>query len=147
MWFCVILSLYHHHHHYHHHHLVLLAWISLNLSFWPFISISLYPVFLTISCVCTELLWISSSWSYNICRFVRRGPLENFAFEFIFTFCMIASFNKTLTQKAIYKQHKDVVFCSEQILEAAPHKTAAVWLLNFHLINHPSKTCWTLLEK
>ena len=34
-------------------------------------------------------------------------------------------------------------------MEAAPHKTIAVWSLTFHFKNHPSKrkTCETLLEK
>ena len=38
----------------------------------------------------------------------------------------------------------------EQILEAAPHKTAAVQLLISHLTNHTnkmSKTCWVLQKK
>ena len=40
--------------------------------------------------------------------------------------------------------------CSEQILEATPHKTAAVWLLTSHLTNLPrkkNKTCEALLEQ
>ena len=43
--------------------------------------------------------------------------------------------------------HKDAVCCFEQILVAAPYKTAAVWPLASHLTNYPSKTCWALLEK
>ena len=33
----------------------------------------------------------------------------------------------------------------EQILEATPYKTAAVWPLTSHLMNHPSKINKTLL--
>ena len=42
------------------------------------------------------------------------------------------------------------MFRAEQILEAAPHKTAAVRPYTSHLINYPSKlnkTCRALLEK
>ena len=35
------------------------------------------------SCVCTELLLISFSWSPSTCMSVRRGPQENIAYEFI----------------------------------------------------------------
>ena len=48
------------------------------------------------------------------------------------------------------EQHKDAVCCFEEILEAAPHKTAAVQPLTSHLVNHPNKmsnTCWSVLEK
>ena len=40
--------------------------------------------------------------------------------------------------------------CFEQILETAPSKTAVVWPLTSHHINHQSntnKTCWALLQK
>ena len=38
----------------------------------------------------------------------------------------------------------------QQILEAAPHKRAAIQTLSSHLTDHLSKmnkTCWALLEK
>ena len=41
-----------------------------------------------------------------------------------------------------------VMHCFEQILKAAPHKTAAVWLFTSHQTKHPytmNKTCWALL--
>ena len=46
--------------------------------------------------------------------------------------------------------HKNVMCCFEQILEAIPYDTTAVWPLTFYLKNYPSKmnkTCRTLLEK
>ena len=43
-------------------------------------------------------------------------------------------------EKARWVLHKDAVCCFEQILKPAPYKTAAVWPLNFHLINHPRRT-------
>ena len=49
-------------------------------------------------------------------------------------------FNKALRQKVRWELHKDVVCCFEQILEAAPHKTAAVWPFASHLSNNPNKT-------
>ena len=36
--------------------------------------------------------------------------------------------------------HKNAMSCLEKILEATPHKTAAIELLTFHLKNHTSKT-------
>ena len=46
--------------------------------------------------------------------------------------------------------HKNAACCLEQILEATPHKTAAIRPSTSHLTNHPSKTNKTwraLLEK
>ena len=57
---------------------------------------------------------------------------------------------KTLREKATWKLHKNAMSYLEQILEATPHKTMAVWPLTSHFKNHPSeinKTCGTLLEK
>ena len=58
--------------------------------------------------------------------------------------------NKMHGKKARQEPHKNAMCYFEQILEATPHKTAAVWSLTSHLTNHPSKTnkTWeTLLEK
>ena len=58
--------------------------------------------------------------------------------------------NKTHGEKARWKLQKNATCCFEQILEATPHKIAAVWPLSAHLKNHPSKmdkTCRTELEK
>ena len=57
---------------------------------------------------------------------------------------------KHLDQKATYELRKDAEYSCEQILEAAPHKTAAVRPLSSNRTNHSSKTsklCWALLEK
>ena len=40
---------------------------------------------LTISCLCSELLYIGSSWSSNLCLYMWRGPPEYIAFEVILT--------------------------------------------------------------
>ena len=40
------------------------------------------------------------------------------------------------------KLYMDAACCSEQILEAGPQKTAAIWPLTSHLTNNPSKICW-----
>ena len=53
-------------------------------------------------------------------------------------------------KKARRKLSKNARRCSEQILEATLHKTAAAGPLTSHLTNHTSKTkkaCWPLLEK
>ena len=42
-------------------------------------------VFLAISCIGTELLYIGSSWSPCLCSSMWRGPLENIAYEFVLT--------------------------------------------------------------
>ena len=51
----------------------------------------------------------------------------------------------------MYEQNKDAACYFEQILEAAPYKTAAVPPLTSHLTNHPSKTrsaghCWRIKD-
>ena len=45
-----------------------------------------------------------------------------------------------LEAKARWELHKDAVCCFEQILEAAPHKTATVLPPASHLTSHPIKT-------
>ena len=59
-------------------------------------------------------------------------------------------FDETLVEKVRWELHKDAVGCSEQILERAPYKTAAVWSLTSDLTNYMSKmnkTLWVLLKK
>ena len=59
-------------------------------------------------------------------------------------------FTKTLGEKVRYELHKDVAGCFEQILEAAPYKTAAIRPLTSYLTNHATKistTSWSLLVK
>ena len=56
-------------------------------------------------------------------------------------------FNKTPREKARWELHKDAACCFEQLLEAAPHITAAVWPLTSHLTNHSRHArydgyCW-----
>ena len=49
-----------------------------------------------------------------------------------------------LGEKVTGESQKDATCCFEQILEAAPHKTAVVCSFTSHHINHPSqmnKTC------
>ena len=41
--------------------------------------------------------------------------------------------NKTPREKAKWELNKNARYCFEQILEATPHKTAAVWPLTSHL--------------
>ena len=56
----------------------------------------------------------------------------------------------TLTKHQEKKPGGNYTGCSEQILEVAPNKIAAVWPLTFHLTNHPSKTnkiYWTSQNK
>ena len=40
-----------------------------------------------------------------------------------------------LGEKAAWELHKDIACSFEQILEAAPYQTAALWLLSSHLAN------------
>ena len=52
-------------------------------------------------------------------------------------------------EKARWELHKNAVYYFEQILEAAPNKTAALRPLASYLINHSSMMniiCWALLE-
>ena len=46
--------------------------------------------------------------------------------------------NEMRGEKARWELHKDAACCFEQILEAAPYKTAVVQPLASHLKNHPS---------
>ena len=48
--------------------------------------------------------------------------------------------NETFGDKAWWELHKDAACCFEQIMKAAPNKTAAVRPLTPHLTNHHSKT-------
>ena len=53
-------------------------------------------------------------------------------------------------EKAWWQLHKNVVSNIDQVLEAAPHKAAAVKPLTTHHENYPSQMsqiCGTLLEK
>ena len=59
-------------------------------------------------------------------------------------------FNKTLIDKARQSLCQGAVCCFEQILEAAPHKTATLRSLSSHIAKHSSRTndsYLTLLEK
>ena len=47
--------------------------------------------------------------------------------------------NKIFAKKATWELYKNAMCYFEQILEATPHKTAAVWPLTSRLKNHPSK--------
>ena len=63
---------------------------------------------------------------------------------------MFAKKNKKTKRKTMWEQHKDIACCFEQILKAAPYKTAAVQPLMSDFSKHPNKTnktCWALLEK
>ena len=64
-------------------------------------------------------------------------------------YCMVAplELEQNIWKKARWKLHKDAACCFEQILEAAPYKTAAVQPFTSHLTNDPSKTSKMLLEK
>ena len=58
--------------------------------------------------------------------------------------------NEMIGEKARWKLYQEAACYLEQILEAAPYKTAAVRPLTTYLTNHPSKTNKTwraLLEK
>ena len=64
--------------------------------------------------------------------------------------CTTHTATKCLEKKALLELHKYNECCFEQILEAAPHKTASVRQLISHLTDHPSKankTSLVLLEK
>ena len=49
------------------------------------------------------------------------------------------NFDKMLEEKSRWELHKDAAHCFEQILEAAPYKTAAVQPLTSYLTNHLNK--------
>ena len=48
--------------------------------------------------------------------------------------------NETHGEKARWELLKNATYCFEHILETSSYKTAIVWPLISHLINHPSKT-------
>ena len=49
--------------------------------------------------------------------------------------------NEKIGKKALWKIHKNIMCCLEQILEAARYKTALVRPLTSHLTNHRNKMC------
>ena len=58
--------------------------------------------------------------------------------------------NKTNEEKAWRQQHKNAASNTKQVMEAAPHKAAAVRPPTTHHKNYQSymnQTCGTLLEK
>ena len=55
--------------------------------------------------------------------------------------------NLTQGEKATWELLKNASYCFEQMLEATPHKTAAVQPLNSHLKTKMKKTWKILLEK
>ena len=61
-----------------------------------------------------------------------------------------SDFNETLEVKSKWKLRKDVACYFEQILEAAPYKTAVVQPFISYPANHQrkaNKTCWAILKK
>ena len=56
-----------------------------------------------------------------------------------YTFSMGTDIANKFTKINLWKLYKNAACCFEQIPEAALYKTAAVWLLIFHLTNPPSK--------
>ena len=60
--------------------------------------------------------------------------------------CTTSTLIKYPEKKTRWKLHKDATCGFEQILEAAPHKTAAVQLLISHLTNH-AEHCWKSKDK
>ena len=79
------------------------------------------------------------------------NPKESTIFLKIFVWWLHhVDFNEMPGEKTKCELYKNDICCFKQILEAAPHKTAAVRPLTYHWLNHPnkmSKTVWVLLGK
>ena len=88
--------------------------------------------------------WLLVIWKSNLFDKIKRD------FFHITVWMHHIDTNKMHGEKARWKLCKNAAYCLEQILEAAPHKTATVWSPTSYLTNHLSKTnktCETLLEK
>ena len=68
----------------HHHHVTLSARIFLTLSCHPFpIVHRFWQVFHTTSSICTELLYVCSSWTSCLCSSLWKGPQEYITYELV----------------------------------------------------------------
>ena len=99
--------------------------------------------------VWTAISRLSIIWKYNLAE-NKTGYLLSCACISITLWMHHLDANEMQVERARWKLQKNASRCLEQILEATPHKTAAVGQLTTHLTNHPSKTkktCMVLLEK
>ena len=91
------------------------------------------------------IYWISLACILNLISLKKKQ--EFFQLVVVSTIVSVyhLDFNEMLGEKAKWELHKDDVYCFEQILEAALHKTAALWPFTSHIANHPSKMSKTWL--
>ena len=64
--------------------------------------------------------------------------------------CTTCILMKHTAKKARWELHKNAMCCFKQILEAAPHKIAAVWSLTwmvYKIGGKKNKTCWDKWSK
>ena len=103
--------------------------------------------------ICTGKAWTAIDRLLSIWKFNLSDEIEIFpSCDYVSTISWLhhQDSNKVLSEKTRWKLHNNAACYSEQILEAAPHKMAAVRALASHLTNHSSKTnktCQALLEK
>ena len=93
---------------------------------------------------------LSFIWKFDLSDKIKRYFFQVVAVSILLYKSTTWTLTKWIGEKAGLELHKNVVCCLEQILEAAPHKTAALWSHAFYLTNHPSKIskiCGVLLEK
>ena len=86
-------------------------------------------------------------WKSDLPDEIKQECFQTGVLSLLLYSCSIWTLIKHLEEKARCELQKDFACYFEPILEASPYKTAIVQSLISHLKNHPSKTCWALLEK
>ena len=80
----------------------------------------------------------------------KTGILPNCSCVSTTVWLLNMDFNKTLEEKVRLELYKYDACCSEQVQEAAPHRTVAIGPHTANLTNYPrkmNKICWSQLEK
>ena len=88
-------------------------------------------VFRATFCISTELLYVGSSWSSNLCLSMWRGPREYITYEFVYTspavFCMNGSSN--------FDSFSDGWLVAVKLLLCAIYIYIYIYIYKSHLIN------------
>ena len=98
--------------------------------------------------VWTAIDRLSAIWKYDLSNKMKQDFFQAAVMSILLYRCTPMDVDKTYREKARQELHKNAMSYIEQILEATPHDTLAVWLLASHLkLSKKDKTCKTLLEK
>ena len=105
--------------------------------------------------ICQVKVWTAINslliiWKSDLSNKIKQDFFQVVAVSILLYRCTIWMLTKCMEKKLDGELHKNAVCQFEQILEALPKNTTAVWPLTSHLKNHwtkMNKTCGTLLDK